>query len=563
MTAVAAANALSCQQMGTATPKGTIGGRSAGLILAAIMVGCVLLRLPALHWLTDAGNSPDFSFHPDVGQFITGAQDIKAPNPVGYPEGLVTHLYLLHKLLAPLTGAGYMQLLHSITIFYAAMIALLTYVTARCWNMSRATALLAAALWSIAPGAVVQSNFGTADLTAVFYFYAAVLSGGQYLRTGKSIWFVALCALVGMAVAVKFFVPLFAPLFLVLAVQRREQMAASVLAAFFIVLGSFEMLSFFRYTPWDLHHLYWVLRDDNVYIAGGQGPLGQLRSYSWRVVTAVGIPVALLLALGIIRWLPSLRRSIPAIVSRAFSRDWRALVTPATLFIAAFLLHALLLLMAGALAVRHLLVFLPAICIAASYMLLRLLEAGRVPVAVRWSIVAVIIGFQTYDSIAIESIFTHDIRNDVAAWTDKQLADGKHVVAMMVYSAVRGSTYDQDQNPLDLDKDSYIATCDLEYDRYMGEGSAEGIFHAVGGEPRLEFYRHVLKDGSSEFGIVREFVSEPAGVELRLIQRDKMAPLDASVPRRCFALGRSDQLPQDEQRRIRAELATIRNGNGW
>jgi hypothetical protein len=548
--------------MNDATPRDTISARAAGLILAAIMVGSVLLRLPAFHWLTGAGDSPDFSFHPDVGQFITGAQDIKAPNPVGYPEGLVTHLYVLHKLLAPLTGAGYMQILHGITIFYAAMIALLTYVTARTWNMSRATALLAAGLWSIAPGAVVQSNFGTADLTAVFYFYATLLVGGQYLRTGKSIWFVILCALVGMAVAVKFFIPLFAPLFLVLAIQRREQMATSVLAAFFIVPGSFEMLSFFRYTPWDLHHLYWALRDDNVFI-GSTGPLAQLRAYSWRLVSAVGIPMALLLAIGVVGWLPSLRRSVPAIVKRAFSRDWRSLVTPATLFIAALSLHAFLLLMAGAQAVRHLLVFLPVVCIAASYTLLRLLDAGRVPVPVRWSIVVVIVGFQLYDGIAIESIFTHDIRNDVAAWTDKQIADGKHVTAMMVYSGVRGSTYDQDQNPLELGKDSYLVTCDLEYDRYLGQGSVEGIFHAVGGESRMEFYRHILKDGQSEFGIVQEFVAQPQGIELRLIERDKMAQLDAIVPRRCFALGRDNQLPQDEQRRIRAELATIRNGNGW
>jgi hypothetical protein len=548
--------------MNTRSPRDAISGRAAALILAVIMVGSVVLRLPALHWLANAGPYPDFSFHPDVGRFITGAQDIKVPDPEGYPEGLTTHLYLLHKLLAPLTGAGYMQILHSITLFYAAMIALLTYVTARSWNMSRGTALLAAGLWSIAPGAVVQSNFGTADLTAVFYFYATLLVGGQFLRTGKSIWFVLLCALVGMAVAVKFFIPLFAPLFLVLAMQRRDQIAAAVLAAFFIVPGSFEMMSFFRYTPWDLHHLYWMLRDDTVFI-GGPGPLGQLRVYSSMLVTSIGIPMAVLLAIGVVRWLPSLRRSVPAIVNRAFSRDWRALITPATLFIAAFSLHAFLLLMAGAEGVRHLLVFLPAVCIASAYTLLSLLEVGRVALAVRWSIVAILVGFQTYDSIAIESIFRHDIRNELAAWTDKQVADGKKVTTMMVYSEVRGSTYDQDQNPLDLGKDAYLIVCDLEYDRYLGQGSAEGIFHAVGGQPRLEFYRHVFKDGQSEFGIVREFVSQPEGLELRLIARNKMALLDSSVPRRCFALGRDNQLPKDEQQRIRDELATLKNGDGW
>ena len=174
--------------------------------------------------------------------------------------------------------------------------------------------------------------------------------------------------------------------------------------------------------------------------------------------------------------------------------------------------------------------------------------------------IGVILAYQTSDAIAIESLYSTDVRNDLASWSAQQAAEGKRVVAFAVYSNVRGSVFSPDENPLLLDKSSYVVTCDLEYARYLGHQKASEVFHAHGGQDRLEFY-HGVFEGTSDFGIVREFPNKPRGLELRLIEANLLPTLATMVPRRCYALGRTDALPPDAQRAIRAEVATA--DEGW
>lgn len=535
------------------------------LTLALIIFGGVLLRAPALHWLAGAADSADFSFHPDDERFVLAARDIKAPNPDGYPQGMTTQLYLVHALVSRFTHVGFLQVLHAITLFYAGLSILLTYVIARTWRMSGGCALLAAAFLSIAPMAVVQSNFGTADITAMFYFYATLAAGGQFLRTRKQLWFIALCTLSGMAVAVKFFIPLFAPLALVLAVQPKGQRLSQSLTAIFIVTASFEALSLFKFTPWDLHNLFLMLRDDNVVIAGvvsdivASGPIDQLRRYSWDILSAVGIPSALLLVIGIIRWLRSSGEAARRIRGALSLGGWRTLVTPASLFVAALSLQAFLILMSRIHAERHALVFVPVVCIAAARTLFGLFESGQLALPLRIATIALIVAYQSYDAMAVESLYPVDVRNDMASWAESQAANGRRVVTLAPFSNVRGTIYLPDQNPLLLEPSSYVVTCDFEYARYLHHRSASEIFHPMGGQDRLEFFRGVFEE-TSDFGVVREFSSTPRGVELRLIAARVMAPLGTFVPRHCFALGRVEQLPLATQRTIRAEVVGAERG---
>jgi 4-amino-4-deoxy-L-arabinose transferase-like glycosyltransferase len=546
--------------MSTSVARNEMNARLAWLILALIMAGGMMLRLPGVHWLSGAADAADFSFHPDDKRFVLAASDIKAPIPDGYPQGMTTQLYLVHLLVGRFTHAGLLQILHGITIFYAGLLILLTYVIARTWEMSRGSALLAAAFLSIAPLAVVQSNFGTADVTAAFYLYAALLAGGQYLRTQRQLWFVVLCVLTGMAIAVKFFVPLFAPLALVLLVQRKGERLAQWLSALFIVAGSFEALSFFKFAPWDMHHLFWMLRDDNLFIANThRGPITQLRLYSCDFVSAVGIPVALLFVVGVARWSRPVRDLAHRLRIALRVKSWQSMVTPASLFVSALSLHALLIVIAKVHGERHLLVFLPVICVAAAQTLFALLAAGRLTAAARALAIGVILLYQTGDAVAIESLYPGDVRNEMASWTVLQVAGGKHVIALMGYSNVRGTIYTPDQTPSPLDESSYVVTCDLEFTRYLHQGSVKEVFHPHGGEDRLVFFQNVF-EGTSDVGIVREFRSKPRGAELRLIDANVMASLGTMVPRRCYALGRSDKLPPDAQMAIRAELANSEEG---
>jgi len=542
-----------------------MNGRLTWVILACIMAAGVCLRLPALHWLAGAAADRDFSFHPDDERFVLAAQNIKAPNPDGYPQAMTTQLYVVHAAVNRFARVGYLELLHAINIFYSALSILLTYATARSWRLSRGVALLAAALLCVAPAAIVQANFGTADVTAMFYFYATLLAGGQYLRTRRQQWFVLLCVLTGFTVAVKFFIPLFAPLALVLATQRRGERLPQLLSALFIVAGSFEALSFFRYTPWDLRHLLYMLRDDNVVISGvrsdivASGPLDQVGRYCWDLVSAVGIPTALLCLIGALRWSSSLR-PIWQRWREAWLAGWRSLITPASLFAVTLTLQALLLVMSRIHAERHVLVFVPVLCIAAARTLFALAAAGRRTLALRTAVIAIVLGYQISDAVAVERLYATDVRGDLASWAVAQAQLGRRVITLAPFSAVRGTLYDQYQDPLALEPSAYVVTCDFEYARYLHHARALEVFHPMGGQARLDFFRGALESGDSPFGIVREFTSEPHGLLLRLVQVHALAPLGSFVPRHCFALGRNQQLPADTQRAIRAELTGAR---GW
>jgi len=525
--------------------------RLAWLILVLIVAAGVMLRMPAVGWLADAADTKDYSFHPDDQRFVLAALDIKAPNPDGYPQGMVTQLYVAHWVVNRFTHATVLQVLHAITILYAGLSILLTYVIARAWNMSRGVALLGAAFLSVAPLALVQSNFGTADITAMFYFYAALLAGGQYLRTQKQLWFVVLCALTGMAIAVKFFIPLFAPLALVLAVQRKGERVVQALTAAFIVVASFQALSFFEFTPWDLKHLFYMLRDDNVVIGAAVsdivagGPVSQLGRYSWGLVSAVGIPCAILFVVGLVRWSRGLRESVLRIRRTVLGETWQSLVTPASR------IHA----------ERHVLVFVPMICIAAAQCLFWLFGTGKRAIALRAVAIVAILGIQTSEAVAIESLYRTDVRNSLADWSAQQVSEGRQVVTLARFSKVRGSTYIATQDPQQLDRSAYIVTCDFEYARYLPFTKAGEIFHPMGGQERLDFFRDVFVEGTSEYGIVRAFTSEPRGVLLRLVDAEILPLLGTFVPRRCYALGRENKLPDDAQQAVRADV--VGAGRGW
>jgi hypothetical protein len=98
----------------------------------------------------------------------------------------------------------------------------------------------------------------------------------------------------------------------------------------------------------------------------------------------------------------------------------------------------------------------------------------------------------------------------------------------------------------------------MEYVRYLGHTSPNDIVHPTAGQNGVDFFNGVFS-GSSDFGFVREFVSTPRGVELGLIDANILAPIGSYVPRRCYVIGRSDLLPQETQRAIRAHVDTSKD----
>lgn len=241
-----------------------------------------------------------------------------------------------------------------------ALLLLLTYKMARTWNLDRGSALLAVLFLATSPGRVAFSNFGTADVTAVFYFYLTLVVAGKYLNSKDQLWFVLAATLTGAAIAIKFFIPLLVPLFLLVVVHRGRTLVSQALTALLVAIGSFEAVSLFAYAPWDFANLLAMLKTDNLTIASGNGPIRQLVLYGWDSVSAISIPVFLLVMIGsIAMMLPVWRQVRIEVANRLEDKDWRSLITPQTLLAGGLLAHAFLILGAGVHASRHLLVFFP------------------------------------------------------------------------------------------------------------------------------------------------------------------------------------------------------------
>jgi hypothetical protein len=504
--------------------------------LALIVIGAMILRIPGMFWLVDYGPVPDYSFNTDDQRFVDLAKDFQAGMPDGYVHGMTTHLLGLRALVEPFVAEpNLLQLLKVVTILYAALTALLMYAFAKEWRLGNWCGVLAAFFLATAPMHVALSNFGTADVTAVFHSYLAMLLGAKYLRTRDQLWFVLAAAITGAAIAIKLFLPLLAPLFLLVIVHRGRQLFTQAITAGLVVAGAFEAVSLFSYTPQDLQKLAVVLRDENVSITAGNGPLKQAILYGWDLISAVGLPVAGLLFVAALLFGVPLVRRLPTLLKDSL-KDWRAAITPELLLFSGLAAHALLIVSAGIHGARHLFVFVPMACLVAAHTLTTLWTRIRWTSATRWSTASVLLGYCVFNAIAVERLFSNDVRADLGTWVQKSLGEGKKVLTFSGWTPLKGTLFDERAGVPSAERDVYVITCDLEYARYLKVRDAEQVYSAFGGQERLDFFWDTFQ-GKSSYQILRMFRQRPLSLEQWLIDKEVLRPIGTYVPKKCLALG--------------------------
>lgn len=505
-----------------------------------ILIFAALIRLAGMDWLVGAGIREDFSFHPDENRFVEAAKSFRDyPTLHGYVLGMPTQLFvLLTTLQAVNFEPNALLTLRAITLVHALLMVGLTFLMAKQWTGSNAQALLASALMALCPLHIVSSNFGTADIAAVTLFYMAILAGAQYVRAGRDGWFTITAALCGLAIAVKFFIPLFAVLGLIIVTERGSARFEKALSGTLVFLGAFALGSFFNYTPWDFAALIRMILYDNVIIVGGNSTAKNAALYTWDLVPALTLPVSALALMGLIVWL---KRHAPAAVRNAPSAlrnvNVATLRSPAMLFTAPLLLHGLMILTAGVHSARHVLIYAPPLCILAAgtyFMIQRKLPLPRLAKA---AITGLLFAYLAYNAFGLQMLYRTDVRLQMADWAQQKIREGHEVHAISFYTPVIGSHYDRNLDPLTLPQNAYLLTCDLEYERYLDSPNAEEIFHAKGGQARVDFYRDVFA-GRSDFKIVATFDASPLTFEQELIDRGLLPGLDTFTPERCLALER-------------------------
>jgi hypothetical protein len=154
------------------------------------------------------------------------------------------------------------------------------------------------------------------------------------------------------------------------------------------------------------------------------------------------------------------------------------------------------------------------------------------------SLLVVVFGYGLYNAVGLERAFQHDIRYQAASWIEDNVREDDYAWAFMDYSRIQGVRKFGDTADEDSDQGSeFFVTSDLEYNRYFNSDSADEIYHAYGGQGRLDFFRDLFA-GQGEYERVAVFESRPLTIEQKLIDAGFLVSLGTFTPGRYIIFKR-------------------------
>jgi hypothetical protein len=522
-----------------AAPATTIGRYWFLASVLLIMLAAIGLRAPSVTWLQEVTPETNFTFHPDERRFIEWADEFESKPRMTYVAGMATHLYVVKEFarLVLNSTVDLVVTLRTVSLAYSVMLIGLMAYLARSLTASPQLALLTAAFLTVAPAHMISSHFGTPDGAVTFYFILASWLGWHFAKTGAQPSFIGGAAAIGIAMAIKFPIPLlmlFGAMVLLSERKLHDALVGGLVAAF-----AFLAANFFSFTPWDFARFLRALLVD-VAVTGYEHPNTVV--YSIRAIpTGLGLGGAFCLAIGLIAVsceVASRLRTIRVVPNRVQLRAWAT--HPLAAFALPFAVYLYLMIGIDIANLRYLLPLLPLLCLGAAFglmVLLRMLRLGPIPAAVA---VIALFSYQMYNAVGVAQIYQNDVRYEAARWLDANLASDAAALTFLPYSQVKGVQLIGDVAELDAKVDTqYIVTSDLEYARYLSSASAGQVYHAYGGQKRLEFF-HDLFAGRVPYKIVARFQPQPLTVEQELIKREWMGPLDTFTPGDYIIFAKTD-----------------------
>ena len=512
-----------------------------GLLL--IMIFSVSLEWRGIDWMNGYGPKPNHSFNIDDNRFVDAAQEFKRPelNKVGYPEGMTTQLFLVATAAEKLLGleVNYPAALRGISVIWAQFALLITFFLGRWFGLSSPAALLSAFFLAVSPLFVLLANQGTPDVAALGLFYATVLAAMEANRRNSSQLFYATCFFAGICLAVKFLIPAVVPVLILVLRSDTSRMLERAFLAACIGLTSFCAANFFNFTPWDFWRLLKMLVFDNVIIVGGKSPPQQVALYARDLLAATGlvtsIPALVFLVGRMIRRASVWRHNLAEISNlrpvTATRMIWTWTGQPAALLVLPLLAHLFLIFTAQIHAMRHILVCVPLMCVAAAAMFDQL--AWR-----RFGLLRKCGAVLTLSALVLWGVanawmtaypYWHDIRMDMVKYLRKNAAP---TTTHYFYAHVEGSTLIS-TNP---ESDRYV-TCDGDYARYLANTDASQVWHGIGGQERVDFL-HALFEGRTSYRPVLVLERERLSLEDRLAGKKWLEDLSAFYATKCVIFER-------------------------
>jgi len=503
------------------------------LVLILLLGGAI--RLPGMQWLINQSPDQGFTLHPDENRFIQDTRRFHRQPYEGYVRGFTTHIYVLKVLAEKSFGQtpNLAMVGRIVSLIYGILTLGLVALIVTTMTSSRLLGLLTVAFLSVAPLHVINSHFGTTDSAATFYFYLSTFLAWYHVKRQSEPAFILFAAAVGISIAIKVSVSLLMPLALIIIFHQNK--IQKLLLAALIIPGGFSLASFLNYTPWNFVTLLNYLQSEAIRVVNGNSPLENILVYSHRVFSCLGLAAALLMLIGL---LVSAQNTATRLNGRfgktaVFRSIMRVMKHPNAVFFSGFVVQLYLVMTTGLNVDRFILVFIPLLCFGAAIGFRWLIfREGRS----RWAMAAslvLIFGYQIHNAIAVERLFANDIRYEAAAWLENNVLPGETVTAFLNYSRVGEEVpyihthlRPDDQKPSD-----YISTTSLEYYRWFYNDDVSKVYHAKGGQERMDFFRNLFA-GRLNYAIIKDFRANKYSFEHYLIGKGILMSLDLNVPYR-------------------------------
>jgi hypothetical protein len=518
----------------------------------ALVVGIVLLmllglalRLPNVTWLH--GTVWDYNFS------ATGAEDhhIKTAAAFGdsekqYVTGTPTHIYVGKKVLEfitkqPPARSDYVLIARLVSLLYGVLTVGLVAVVA--WSLTRSslTALLAAAFFATAPLSILYSALGTADSAVTFYFLLTVFLSYLYMLERREVLFTLSMVGVGMCLALKFFVStLVMPVLVLFSGDAKLNRALGALLA---IAGSFSVASFFNFTPWDFQRFTYLVIYDNIQIVDSFSPIGNAFAYTRAFGAAVGLTGAAFFAAGLAAGVVKVAQNRSRFGSdrgSTLGKIAEILRHPLTVLSLPFVVQLGFVLRLGLHPTRHILFLLPVVAVIAGAGLAkgaRSIGRNRLMTSL---VIAVVLGYQMYNVLGIARLYENDIRLDMQKWAEENVGPHERIGSFSYYSGIEGFERLTNENISEVARrPDFIATCSSEYRRYLEKSDASEVYHAHGGQERLQFFNKLF-EGRGSYRQIARFDREDYTLEQVLISRNVLGSIDIRVPDRCVIFRRLD-----------------------
>ncbi len=467
------------------------------VILLAILLLATLLASPGLFWGYNLlGDGKHYVLNPDERHHTGIAEEFfKGVNyDQFYVRGLGNQIaitYWLGKFFADSPELN-PQCLYAIgrllALLYGLATVVLIYFFSRELFENQTVSLLSSLFLALSWIHVAYSHIAVADTPALFWMYFSFYFVLRHIkiRDDANLLFASICA--GFSIGTKPNAILLVPLFFIVITSKRKFYHGLLVS--FALMGSFELINVFSYTPNSFLNTCDMIQSDS--FGGVQlNKLINVPVYLLLLLPSLGLPVSLLSIWGIYSLVK---------VSKWKKSEFNSLLANKYFLVAApMLVHFYLICRLVVNFTRYLMPVIPLLAVFAAYGLVKLVDKISSPRLFKGTIAAIIV-YQLVQIISLEKATIFDSRKLMGEWMKKNISTNEIISTGHIEGYSHVPSVYTTTNKYDAD---YIVLHSSVYSRYLTGGygfkdtypeSCKEIFHCWGGDAMRQFIQDLFRD---------------------------------------------------------------------